>query len=408
MGRGRKCTPQGVPPCPPAADKSNAHFVSVASAPKSLNSFDKTNHNFVLLNKENKMEENDKQERYEEYKRAKTQMFVEEENAHKEKVTEIKEKSRKQTIEELICFIVCCVPLLIFTIVQWCNGVFSGFNIVPFIIVLFIIYGNIKNLINHDTNPQNPTRSQINSEETQSYLEMLDKDKISNVNEDNKNNQSRYSIAQNIVTKILGCVLSLAFVVAGLVFYSKMVTKYKSDEYTIVEAEVVEVVDLTTTTGHYEDDEYVEELDDKCEVTFRYFDGTQDVEIKTTFKNTSYVKDKTMKIILRDGEFVATENKMIAGRFLLIYSIIAAALILTIAIIRSENDMLPIFVLGSIFLASGMLVAFSLQISNSALIHSAWISVPILLATVGFYWLIFTIYDSIKAKITHTETNSGI
>lgn len=349
------------------------------------------------------MEENDKQERYQEYKRKKTQIFVEEENKHKTETEKIEKENRKETIEAMIFFIVLSIPVLIFIIVQWCNLVISLFNIVPFVIVVFIIVGNIKNLTNPKTEPRTPIFSQIKTDEAPSYLESQDKNKISNANLGSKTNQTKYSIAQKIVTKIVGCVLSLAFVVAGLVFYSRMVAKYKGDEYTIVNAEVVKVVDRTTTTGHYDGDEYVTETDDKCIVTFRYFDGTETVEVKKSFKNTSYIKEKTMKIILRDGKVVATENKMIAGRFLSIYSIVAGILTLINAITGSERETLIILIIGSIFLGAGMSVGLSLQISNSALIHSSWIAVPIMLATVAFYFHIYLIYRTIKEKIAQKK-----
>ncbi len=347
------------------------------------------------------MEENDKQERYQEYKRQKTQIFVEEENKHKKEVEKIEKENRKETIEAMIFFAVFCVPLLIFIIVQWCNSAISLFNIVPFLLVICIFVNNLKS---KKENTQNPTISQIKTDEATSYLESLDKDKISNANLGKNKNPTKDSLTKKIVIKIVGCVISCAFVVVGLVFYSKMVLKYKSDEYTIVKAEVVKVVDKTTTSGYYDGDEYVTETDDKCEVTFRYFDGTETVEVKKTFKNTSYVKEKTMKIILRDGKVVATESKMIAGRFLLVYSIIASVLILINTIISNESEMLIILLIGSIFLGAGMSVGISLQISTSALIHSTWVAVPLMLATVAFYWHIYLIYIAIKSKITHKKS----
>lgn len=334
---------------------------------------------------------------------------------------QLSEPGQSEFKENVIDYLILCIFLLPFfalVIAQFVHGKFSVFNIFP----LILIVGIIINAFRKPKNKKNVrvtgqyNESRINSDTHTDDGKMIDeytdelkeKWKISNVNQQpntNINDNQKHFAQSETVIRIFAGIFVLIFAVLSFVSFKFLVLDITKGSK-IYDAEVIKIIDQSTNDVYYDetDETWTVAENTECKVTFKYFDGTQYVTVDKVFYGVSGITEKHIKIYIKDGEVMGTENILISGRFLTIYLLIMAVVILFVVFLPVEH--LMILVTSILFSGVGLVAYIPLKISPKEIFYSPPLAIVAMLACIGWFFFFYAFRGRITQMIAYKKAQN--
>ena len=309
-------------------------------------------------------------------------------------------EEKKSLIGGIALVLALVLPATLLIIFQLTQGIISFVNIIVAVIVGFLIATAIKTNLGKN---KHKTNASTNNAKTDYTAGVEDKYKIANANTSLKTQPVNPKL--KIVSKVLCLVFAVVFVGLAILSWSLMVNKYKGDDYTLYDATVVSIEDKTSYETSYDeiDGTYTVAEYDKCEVTFRYFDGDGYKMVKKTFNNVRVVPTSDIRIYVKDEKVVATEYSLVAGRVLTFWLIMLATMNI---IMFFFNIDIMLLIVCEIFVSCGAVFAFSMSVHPLAMLYVEYGSIIALLCPVGFLAFGLGIYQSVQEKKGKKRVNN--